>query len=184
MDEHKETIQEPELENSQFSLSGCCIKWVLGTVAILLVLSLLILMINSGESGQMGIMGLWIILFPASMILLGLVILIGLADKIERRRKNRLSGANSEVVKVGGISCTACKFCHSECPVNIDIAGCFSSYNELRHGSPECDTSMKYKAIPNGQRADSCIKCNACMSACLQHIDIPKELGAVASTFK
>ena len=182
MDEHKENFQEPE--NSQFSLSGCCIKWVLGTVAILLVLSLLILMISGGESGQIGVMGLWIILFPASMILLALVVLIALADKIEQRRKNRLGNANNEIVKAGGIPCTACKFCHSECPANIDIANCFLFYNELQRGSSECNASIKYKAIPKGQRADSCIKCNACVSACLQHIDIPKELSVVADTFR
>jgi len=97
---------------------------------------------------------------------------------------NLLDKVMNEIAKAGGIPCTACKYCHSECPVHIDIANCFSSYNELKRGSAEWNTSMMYKTIPNGRRADACIKCGACVPICPQHIDIPKELGVVADTFK
>lgn len=90
----------------------------------------------------------------------------------------------NEIAKAGGIACTACKYCHSECPVNIDIANCFMAYNELKRGSAEWNTSMMYKNINDGHKADACIKCGACLSICPQHIDIPTELGVVADTFK
>ena len=89
-----------------------------------------------------------------------------------------------EIAKAGGIPCTACKYCHSECPVDIEIATCFSSYNELKRGSAEWNTSMMYRTIAPGHRADSCIKCGACVPICPQHIDIPKELTVIANTFK
>jgi len=90
----------------------------------------------------------------------------------------------NEIAKASGIPCTACKYCHSECPINIDIATCFSSYNELKRGSAEWNTSMMYKTIPAGRRANDCIKCGACVPICPQHIDIPKEMDLVVDTFK
>jgi len=101
------------------------------------------------------------------------------ADEMELLEK-----VMNEIAKSAGIACTACKYCHSECPLNIDIATCFSSYNELKRGSAEWNTSMMYNTIPPGRRAKDCVKCGACVHICPQHIDIPKEMDLVAKTFK
>lgn len=95
-----------------------------------------------------------------------------------------LDNVLSEMAKVANIPCTACKYCHNECPINIDIAASFSSYNELKRGSAEWNTSMMYRTIPSDKRAGACISCGACLSHCPQHIDIPTQLGVVAETFK
>lgn len=89
-----------------------------------------------------------------------------------------------EMSKVANIPCTACKYCHNECPLNIDIAACFSLCNEVHRGSAKWNTDMTYKTIPDGRRADACIRCGACVPHCPQHIDIPKELDQVMEMFK
>ena len=92
----------------------------------------------------------------------------------------------NEIAKTGGIPCTACKYCHNECPRGIDIAACFSYYNELKRGSTnEWNTTMLYSSsIANGSHAHDCVKCGACVSICPQHINIPKEMDVVAKAFR
>jgi len=97
---------------------------------------------------------------------------------------NILNQVLTEIAKTGGIPCTACKYCHESCPVNIDIAACFTYYNDAK---TDCvgnswNTSIMYKSI-EGNRADTCIKCGACVPLCPQHIDIPKEMDKVAKMF-
>ena len=84
-----------------------------------------------------------------------------------------------EMSKISSIPCTYCKYCHNECPENIDIATCFSLYNELKRGSPQWNRSALYRTIPVGKRASDCTGCGACLSHCPQKIDIPNELGVV-----
>ena len=89
-----------------------------------------------------------------------------------------------EASKVSSIPCTACKYCHNECPLDINIAECFSLYNELKRGGTAWNCEIMYKTLPDGKRASDCINCGACLPHCPQKIDIPKELGTVAKTFK
>jgi predicted aldo/keto reductase-like oxidoreductase len=86
----------------------------------------------------------------------------------------------AEMSKVSSIPCTYCKYCHNDCPRGIDIATCFSLYNELQRGSQKWNRSAQYRTIPAGKRADDCNNCKACLSHCPQKINIPKELGLVA----
>jgi len=94
-----------------------------------------------------------------------------------------LEAVITEAAKVGGVPCTACKYCHRECPVGINIASCFSLYNDKKRGAQEWNTSMMYRTIPQGKRAEDCTECGACLAHCPQHIDIPTELKLVVQTF-
>jgi len=89
----------------------------------------------------------------------------------------------NEIAKAGGIPCTACKYCHNECPVNIEIAPCFSLYNDVKRGGMKWNADSVYRAIPEAQRAAACIKCGACLAHCPQKIDIPNELDEVKQMF-
>ena len=90
----------------------------------------------------------------------------------------------AEMAKVSSIPCTACKYCHENCPQGIEIATCFSLYNELKRGSSHWNRSAIYKALSPDKRADACTSCAACLSHCPQHINIPEELPKVVETFK
>jgi len=86
-----------------------------------------------------------------------------------------------EMSKVSGIACTACKYCHAHCPQEIDIASCFSLYNEVKRGSEKWNREMVYDAL--GKKAIDCTQCGACTAHCPQQLDIPKELGLVGKEF-
>jgi len=99
----------------------------------------------------------------------------------ERKLLDQVMG---EISKVASIPCTACKYCHNECPVNIDIAACFSLYNEVKRGAEDWNAKAVYDTIPEQNRASACIKCDSCLSHCPQKIDIPTDLGAVTELLK
>jgi hypothetical protein len=88
-----------------------------------------------------------------------------------------------EMGKIASVPCTACKYCHPHCPEKINIAECFSLYNDLKRGGLDWNLAMMYKTLPKGNRAENCTACGACVSNCPQHIDIPKELGTAAKVF-
>jgi predicted aldo/keto reductase-like oxidoreductase len=94
-----------------------------------------------------------------------------------------LTRAMDETAKVAGIPCTACKYCHAPCPQGIDIASCFSLYNDKKRDDG-WNVSMMYKTIPPGRRAEDCTLCGICNPHCPQKIDIPKSLHQAAQAFK
>ncbi|MCL1844601.1 MAG: aldo/keto reductase [Defluviitaleaceae bacterium] len=88
-----------------------------------------------------------------------------------------------EMGKVASIPCTACKYCHANCPLEIDIAACFSLYNDLKRGGAGWNLGMMYRGLPDGKRAENCTSCGACNAHCPQKIDIPGNLRTVVSAF-
>ena len=96
-----------------------------------------------------------------------------------------LEHALMEVAKVTGIPCTTCKYCHSACPLDIDIASSFGLYNNAKMVPRNAwNAAAIYKSIPESNRADACTKCGACAARCPQHIDIPNEMDKVVEEFK
>jgi len=90
-----------------------------------------------------------------------------------------------ELSKTASITCTGCKYCHDDCPKQIDIAVCFSLYNESKRAPDFAwNRQMVYHTLPKGRRASDCNACGACIERCPQHIDVPSGLKEVAETFK
>ena len=96
---------------------------------------------------------------------------------------NLLEQVLAEMAKTGGIPCTACKYCHEHCPEGIDIATCFSMYNEVKRGATKWNLDSMYNTLPENTRAAACTACGACMTHCPQHLDIPEGLKKVAKAF-
>ena len=70
------------------------------------------------------------------------------------------------------IPCTACHYCTKGCPMNIPIPEIFNVINR-RKGSPLFRTVREYDIVTSGRgRADSCIACGQCESACPQGLKI------------
>ena len=91
-----------------------------------------------------------------------------------------------EMNKEAGIACTACKYCHEHCPRGIDIAACFSMYNEYMRNKADSggwNRSMMYGVLADERKADKCTSCGACVGHCPQKLDIPAGLKSVAKAF-
>ena len=94
---------------------------------------------------------------------------------------NLLEQVLNEMSKTASIPCTACRYCVKDCPEGIDIASCFSVYNELKRGAAAWNLQIIHRSMEKNSK--DCTGCGACLSHCPQHIDIPKQMAVVAREF-
>ena len=80
-----------------------------------------------------------------------------------------------------GVPCTACHYCVSHCPMELDIPRLLELYNEhLSRPSFAFIAPMALGAMPSDKHPSACIGCGACATVCPQQIDIPGALAHFA----
>lgn len=73
------------------------------------------------------------------------------------------------------VSCTGCRYCLEECPMNINIPDYFGLLN--LYAVTGNKTNMYYQRFSmNHGKASECLKCGLCENICPQHIDIRSHL--------
>lgn len=73
------------------------------------------------------------------------------------------------------LPCTACRYCCTACPQELDIPALLALYNECRF-EPSFVASMAVDAMDPQKRPSACIQCGNCTSVCPQNIDVPQAL--------
>jgi predicted aldo/keto reductase-like oxidoreductase len=84
------------------------------------------------------------------------------------------------------VDCTGCRYC-MPCPQGIDIPVMFAFLNDASlFGSLDEERRGFEMLVRTGQSASpsACAKCEQCVEACPQQLDVPRELGGVAKTFE
>ena len=80
------------------------------------------------------------------------------------------------------IACTACRYCISECPMNIPIPEIFACMNKKKqHQGWNSDWYFEILTKEKGKPAD-CVSCGACESICPQKLEIRKLLELCEKT--
>ena len=94
----------------------------------------------------------------------------------EEEMKTLLAVAD-EMVRPGMVPCTACHYCTTHCPQELDIPSLLALYNEEKFTGGGFIAPMALMTYPEDKRPDACLGCGSCAAVCPQQIDIP---GALA----
>ena len=72
----------------------------------------------------------------------------------------------------GSIPCTACHYCTSHCPQELDIPWLIEMYNQNRSVEDDFISIMAIAALPDDKRPKACLHCHSCEKVCSQQIKI------------
>lgn len=73
----------------------------------------------------------------------------------------------------GTVPCTACKYCVTHCPMQLDIPRLLALYNEHAYSEGGFIAPMALAAIDADKQPSACLGCGECAKVCPQQIDIP-----------
>ena len=78
-----------------------------------------------------------------------------------------------------GVPCTACRYCVSHCPQQLNIPKLLELYNEQSFSGGGFIAPRAMMALPEEQRATACIGCGSCEEFCPQNIKISEAMAAL-----
>ena len=82
------------------------------------------------------------------------------------------------------LPCTACKYCISHCPMELDIPRLLGLYNEDIFTGGGFIAPMMLSKIPKEKQPSACLGCRACEAVCPQTIKISEAMSAFAARMK
>lgn len=74
------------------------------------------------------------------------------------------------------LPCTACRYCLSHCPQNLDIPSLLELYNEHCFTGGGFLAPMALMAMPQEKQPSACIGCGSCEAVCPQQIKISEAM--------
>ena len=91
-----------------------------------------------------------------------------------------LSGIAEKMLSAGTVPCTACHYCVSHCPMELDIPRLIALYNEHAYTGGGFIAPMALAALPDDKKPSSCIGCQSCEEVCPQQIRISEIMADFA----
>ena len=100
--------------------------------------------------------------------------------KLSDSEKEALLGIADQMLSVGTVPCTACHYCVSHCPQELDIPRLIELYNEHAYTGGGFIAPMVVSTLPEEKRPQSCLHCRSCEQVCPQQIKISEVMGSFA----
>lgn len=90
---------------------------------------------------------------------------------VEEKEMSALMEVANSMLNI--LPCTACRYCTTHCPQELDIPKLLFMYNEVSFSNGFI-TQMGVGAMPEEKRPSACIGCRSCEAVCPQQIKISK----------
>lgn len=90
--------------------------------------------------------------------------------------RDTLLGIADEILKKKILPCTACRYCTSHCPKELDIPSLINLYNEHNFSDGGFIAPMALMALPEEKKPSACIGCRNCEKVCPQQIKISEAM--------
>ena len=90
----------------------------------------------------------------------------------------------SEMVKKIALPCTACHYCVSHCPQELDIPALLALYNEHCFTKGGFIAPMVLSSMPEEKHPGACIGCRSCEAVCPQQIHVSEAMADFAEKLK
>ena len=84
------------------------------------------------------------------------------------------------MLSVNTVPCTACHYCVSHCPMELDIPHLLSLYNEHAYTGGGFIAPMALSALAKDKKPSACIACRSCEEVCPQQIKISEVMSDFA----
>lgn len=81
------------------------------------------------------------------------------------------------------LPCTACRYCVTHCPQELDIPTLLSLYNELCFSNSTL-THMTVETFPEEKQPSSCVGCQSCEAVCPQQLKISAAMADFCERLK
>ena len=97
--------------------------------------------------------------------------------KLSEEEMKTLLAVADDMLSVGTVPCTACHYCVSHCPMELDIPTLLSLYNEHAYTGGGFIAPMALSAMPEEKLPSACLQCRSCEEVCPQQIKISEVLA-------
>lgn len=101
-------------------------------------------------------------------------------EPLNETEMSELLAIADEMVSVGTVPCTACRYCTPNCPQGLDIPELLSMYNEYQFTEGDPSVIRTIKEMDPKEQPSACIGCRSCESACPQGIAIADVMAQLA----
>ncbi|MGI6006018.1 MAG: aldo/keto reductase [Ruminococcus sp.] len=99
---------------------------------------------------------------------------------LNHQEMETLLSTAEEMVKKIALPCTACHYCVSHCPKELDIPFLLSLYNEHCFTEGGFIAPMALSSLPKEKQPDACIGCRSCEAVCPQQLKISEAMADFA----
>lgn len=82
------------------------------------------------------------------------------------------------------LPCTACRYCTTHCPMELDIPNLIDLYNEHVYSGGGFLAPMAIGSLPDDKKPSACLSCHACEAVCPQNIKISEMMSDFVEKLK
>ncbi len=101
-------------------------------------------------------------------------------EPLSDRERQVLDAVAEEMLSHNLLPCTACHYCVSHCPQQLDIPDLLEMYNEFNFTGGSFIALMKLASMSQDKRPESCVGCQSCEAVCPQQIRISQAMADFA----